>query len=643
MRRFVVLGLLLLAIVFGAVAQKTRSLTDTIQIGEVVTYGELRKYQSGAKIESISSDQMNLVQEGGIGNVLQRFTPIYIKSNAGGLSTIRFRGTSPDHTSINFGGINVNSLTLGHSNLSNIPSFLFDDIKLQYGSSSAVNGSGAIGGALYLGLSDKWTNGLRVSTKTTIGSFGEYLAGAKVFTGNGKWESVTRAYFYQKENNFTFNNPYTGDVENPGAVRDTQKGAAIKNMGLLQEFNFKFSSVQFLKSSFWIENSWHQVQPNMQSNFHYSGTEELENDNIRFWSEYTNKEHLVNFKAGLGYVHDMQVYNNIEEQIIGTDRFIAEAQASTDFESGLGLKAGAKYKYIVPDVHAYSDSVIEFEEHLDLFISSFYRVNSKLKFTLNLRQMFVSNFEAPFTPSLGAEYIERTSSTSFIKVTSAIAKSFRVPTFNDRYWGIQGNPNLKPEEGNNFELGVKYNSENGESAITIGVNAFYMHVKNWIEWQNFGEWMAQNVQEVVSKGIEFQTVANFPLGNTEGSFTLNYTFNPVEPVKTESENGLLNRQLNYVPKHMSNVSFSIKYNKWRFFTDGQFTGKRFTDDFGRELPTHFIMNCGVGYKFAIQKHLFHLNLISNNVLNADYQNEKYYAMPGRYFRFSIKYDINIIK
>ncbi|MCF6359100.1 MAG: Plug domain-containing protein, partial [Draconibacterium sp.] len=152
MRRFVVFGLLILASGFCAEAQKKISLSDTIQIEEVVSYGELRKYQSGAKIETITADQINLANEGGIENILKRFSPIYIKSNAGGLSTIRFRGTSPDHTSINFGGINVNSLTLGHSNLSNIPSFLFDEISLQYGSSSAVNGSGSIGGANYLGL-----------------------------------------------------------------------------------------------------------------------------------------------------------------------------------------------------------------------------------------------------------------------------------------------------------------------------------------------------------------------------------------------------------------------------------------------------------------------------------------------------------
>jgi len=643
MRRFVVFGLLILTFGFCAVAQNSHSLLDTVQLEEVISYGELRKYQSGAKIESISLEQIELAQEGGIENVLSRFSPIYIKSDAGGLSTIHFRGTSASHTSINFGGINLNSLTLGQSNLSTIPSFLFDEISLQYGSSSAVNGSGAIGGAIYLGQNNDWTNGFKVSAKTTVGSFGEYLFGAKIFVGNGKWESVTRLYSFQKENDFPFNNSFTGDVENPGTMRDSQKGASIKNQGLLQEINYKFSNNQFFKSSFWIENSWRQVQPNMQSNYHYNGTQEIDNNNVRIWTEYTNNIHKIEFKGGAGYVHDMQVFDNNELQQIGTDRFITEFQATTDFSSGFGLKAGAKYKFIDPDVHAYSDSVIDFEQHLDIFFSSYYRVNKKLKVTLNLRQMFVTNFDAPFTPSLGAEYVLRTSGESFIKFTSALAKSYRVPTFNDRYWGTQGNPDLKPESGNNLEFGAKFNSDKNNCRTTVGVNLFYMHVKNWIEWRNFGVWKAQNLQEVVSEGIEFQSNICFPISNFKGEFGLNYTFNPVESVKTIDENGLLNRQLNYIPKHNGNAFFTLKYKKWLFFTDGQFTGARYTDDFGHELPSHFTANCGVGYKLVFQKHQFDLTFASNNVLNADYQNEKYYAMPGRYFRLSIKYDIKIIK
>lgn len=640
MRRFVIFSFLLFT-GFGALAQKQHSLLDTVVLDEVVTFGELRKYQSGAKIDKLPVSHVQLSQEGGIENVLRRFTPVYIKSDAGGLSTIHFRGTSASHTSINFGGINLNSLTLGQSNLSNIPMFLFDGISVQYGSSSTINGSGAIGGAVYLTLSEEWTDGLKVSAKKSFGSFGEFLGGTKIYLGNGKWESVTRAYVYHKENDFPFNNYYTGNVEYPGPVRDIQHGASIENKAVLQELNYKFSKNQFFKSSVWLGKSQYQVQPNMQSNYHYTGTQVISDDNIRIWADYTNNKNIVNFKCGAGFVHDMQVFDSNQNQQIGANRFLSEFEASTAFSSGLGLKAGAAYKYIKPDVYTYSDSVINHENQLDLYVSSFYQVSRNLRLSLNLRQMFVTNFEAPFTPSFGAEYALRTGNESYLKFTSTLARSYRVPTFNDRYWGTQGNPDLKPESGKNAEMGVMFYAETADCQTSVGLNAFYMDVENWIEWRNFGEWQAQNVLEVVSKGIEIQSNTCFGVGKIDFGFSLNYTYNPVEPVKNIEQNGLLNRQMNYSPLHMGNVVLEAKYKSWRIFTDGQYTGWRYTDDFGHTLQAFFVANCGVEYLFSLKKQHIDVVFSSQNILNADYQNEKYYAMPGRSFRLSMKYDLNL--
>ncbi|NQU85149.1 MAG: hypothetical protein HQ541_05250, partial [Mariniphaga sp.] len=95
MRRFFLIGFIYLVSGFSIQAQQ-RHMLDTVLLNEVTHYGELKKYQSGAKIEHIKADQIQLAREGGIENILMRFSPIYIKSNAGGLSTIRFRGTSPN-------------------------------------------------------------------------------------------------------------------------------------------------------------------------------------------------------------------------------------------------------------------------------------------------------------------------------------------------------------------------------------------------------------------------------------------------------------------------------------------------------------------------------------------------------------------
>ncbi len=647
MRRFVLVQLLL-AVSWGALAHND-ILPDTIMLHEVVTYAPLKKFQAGAKIESIAGEQLEISQAGSIDKLLLRFSPVYLKSNAGGLSTIRLRGTSPNHTSVNFGGININSLTLGHSNMSEVPVFLFDGIDLQYGSSSAINGSGSIGGALHLGLASNWTKGMKLKTTISQGSFGEQLYGAKLYAGNGRFESVTRIFSFSLKNNFPFNNPKLGDVENPGIIREFQRGAGVENLGLIQELNYRFQEKETLKTALWLGSDWHEIQLTMKENATAKTPETLENKHIRFWSEYENDKNPLNVKGGLGFVHDKQVYDGDQLQRIGTDRLIAELEGKQDLKVNLGYKAGIKYKYIKPDVYSYSKDVISFEQHTDFYFSSFYTALNRLKLTLNLRQQFVSNFKAPFTPSFGAEFRLLNREYSVVKLNGNVSRSYRIPTFNDRYWGTQGNPDLKPEEGMNYEIGLNYALCHENFQTDVKLNVFYMDVKNWIEWRlGSVTWTAQNVMEVVSKGIEFQSNTDWLVDKLNFNFRINYSFNPVESVKDESPTSIINRQLIYVPKHIGNTYLRLNYLDWNLFVDGSFTGKRYADYSGSyympkgfELDPYFLANTGVSRKLNLFKQSVFLSFAVNNLLNADYQNERFYAMPGRSFRFAISTNINI--
>jgi len=406
----------ILALVSGNLLAQTEQFADSVMLHEVATYAPYKKFQAGAKVESIPAVQVEIAQSGSLSDLLARFSPVYLKSDAGGLATIRLRGTAPDHTSVNFGGININSLTLGHANMTSVPIYLFDDVDLQYGSSSAVNGSGSIGGALYLGLNSNWTNGQRVQATGSVGSFGEQLYGSKVFIGNGKLESVTRLYYFTRQNDFEF-------YYAPNKKYYTQRGALIENMGLLQEFNYRFHEKEWLKTALWLGHDWHQKQPEMASSIADNLViEGLDNKHIRFWSEYENRKKPFQYKAGLGYVHDLQINAGQENQEIGTDRVVAELEAKQDFGTVLGYKAGVNYMYIKPHVYSYSPDVIKQEQRADLFASVFYTPINRLKMTLNLRQQFVSNFTAPFTPSFGAEYRVLTTESSVLKVNGNLAR-----------------------------------------------------------------------------------------------------------------------------------------------------------------------------------------------------------------------------
>jgi iron complex outermembrane receptor protein len=614
---------------------------DSIFLEDVDVYGDYNKYQAGAKIESLSTEQIESAQEGGIEQLLMRFTPIYVKTNAGGLATIRIRGTAPDHTNIMFGGININSLTLGHSDLSNISSFLFEKMEIQYGSSSAINGSGAIGGAIYLGQKNHWTNGVKVNAKYSLGSFGERLYGAKVYFGNGKWESVTKLIKYKTDNDF----PYTISTGFDKGKEYIQTGAAVDNKGVIQEFNYLFDPNEYFKSMLWYEDSWHQIQPQM------NGQEEivtvLQDNNLRFWSEYKNENNPVKYAFAAGYVHDKELYNNAPGQKIQTDRLIAEGSLKHALTKKIEYKAGVKYKFMIPNVYSYSDSINLNEHNADFYLTCSYQPISRLKTTINLRQQLITNYHAPFTPALGIEYQWTKKKKNELTSTFNISRNYRVPTFNDRHWptvsNLLGTPGLQPENGFTAETGVAYQHKRSKLSSEIKVNLFYMNIQKWIEWRNNNGSVPVNIESVISKGVELHGNAILETGEITSTLSANYTYNP----STKIEEGKPDQQLIYVPKNMFNANYILQYDKFSFLIDGNYTGERYYYYIGEEsqirrsLPTYFITNCALNYKFNIKEQRFKASFAANNIFNVSYQNQRFYAMPGINFKASLTANINI--
>ncbi|HPE78303.1 MAG TPA: TonB-dependent receptor [Draconibacterium sp.] len=642
MRRFVVLVLLMFVHVSWAVAQKQFSLLDTIQLEEIVSYGKLKKYQSGAKIEKIPDSQFKLAQDGNLEQLLSRTLPISFKTDAGGLSTIHIRGTAASHTSVNFGGIDINSLTLGQSNMSVVPLYLFDEVGVQFGSSSSVNGSGNIGGAIHLGLKNNWTTGFKAETRAAHGSFGEQLYGTKLFLGNGKFESVTRAYYYYKTNNFSFTNPNYRDFENQVfEIEDTQHNANVENMGLLQEFNYKFAENNFIVFRGWFEENDRLNQQNMQTNLSQPDFKEKYDDkHVRLWAEYKNKTKQLKYQLSGGYVFDNSVFNSNSADSIQTQSFIGEAFAEHDYSKNGSYKIGAKATRIYPKVYTYSND-LKFEDRIDFYASYYHRFFNKLTASVNLRQGFVTDYKVPFTPAVGLNFLAFSKEKYVLNFNGNIAKSYRVPTFNDRFWIPGGNPDLKPEKGMNYELGTKFSYCDEDISGNIKVNAFYMNINDWILWKNGGSfWYAQNVQNVESKGFEIMTDFTHKLWVLETVSGINYSYTSTQRIESLSSTNALFRQLEYVPMHSFNFFSTSTCKNLDFTIDGNYTGSQFTDEEVRNiLDAYFLLNFSAGYRLKLNStNNFKITGMINNLLDTDYQANWGYAMPGISYRLSLTYN-----
>ncbi len=641
MRRFVFLGIFLTALNW-AFSQERLGLSDTIHLEEIVSYGSLQKYQSGAKIEQIQQQQFELVQDGNLEQLLSRTLPLALKSDAGGISTIRIRGSAPNHTSVNFGGIELNSLTLGQSNISNVPLYIFDNVGVQFGGSSSVNGSGSIGGAIYLGLKNRWTEGFSAEIRVSNGSFGEQMYGTKVFAGNGKFESVTRAYFYAKKNDFPFENTFYRDFENQVfSKKDRQQNAAIENYGLLQELKYRFATNEFFFVNVWMERDWHLVQPNMPVNLNNPGfREELEDRHFRIWTGYKNRKRSFKYEVNAGYVADNSEANQNTRDTISTRRILFEAFAEHDISNRSSYKTGIKATRIVPDVYAYKGT-IDHENRVDFFASYYQRLGARLSLTLNLRQGLVSDFEVPFTPSVGINYLAFSGEKTVLRFSGNIARSYRVPTFNDRFWVPGGNPALLPEKGMNYELGGIWSHCVGVTSGNIKLNVYLMNIDNWILWKNGGAfWYAENVQSAVSKGIELMTDWHYEMMGLPFVSGLNYSLTSAQRLKSLNKTNALNRQLEYVPLHSGNFYTTAGIGNFDFTVDGSYTDSQYTDEEKKNiLDDYFLLNAALAYKWKIDTvNRLRISGMVNNILNVDYQSSWAYAMPGINYRISITYN-----
>ena len=633
-----------IVLVFGlslSVMVWSQSLDSLITLQEVQVTANKDKYLVGSKIKTLDSARLNSVSGENLTEILTRYLPIYVKQDAGGLSTIRFRGTSPNHTAILFNGININSLTLGHSNLSNIPLFLFDEVKIQYGCSSSLYGTDAIGGSIHLGNRPEWDKGFNMGLQQNIASFGSCFSGLKLGYSNKNIQYSVKLFRQKKENNFPFLNTAVKDFEKDEFVTDTLKNAALSNYGLLQELYLKISDKMFYYLKLWYEDNRHQIQPNMSTNYYGGSFAEIQNKNLRLISgfKYYSGEHKLT--TDFGYIYDYQMYDKNQEQIISTNSFIFNVNYfHTKFLNG-DFNSGVNYMYIKPDVYAYEGNIEE--NRVDLFASYKRELITRLNMALNIRESIVSDYKSQFSPSLGLDYLLINSLSHTLNCKFSVSGSFKIPTFNDRYWYPNGNPDILPEKGINYELNTQYKYTRNKNSFYIGLTGFLMEVDNWIQWINLDIWRPQNIKKVKNKGIELSFETTHYISKFRLNHGINYSLTKAIEVKSyDYQSTSTGKQLIYTPEHLGNAFITLDYRKWHLLTSASYTGERFNQSY-KILDGYFLLNTSLGKNFHLKKNTISVNFKVNNLLNKAYQNQELFAMPGRNYRISIKYSITSLK
>ncbi|MBI9034155.1 MAG: TonB-dependent receptor [Bacteroidales bacterium] len=602
--------------------------------GVEVSSQRLLENATGKSVQHIPAKAIDLNQGGTLNELLLSQSSVNIRSygNAG-TTSISIRGTSNDHVAVMWNGLKISSPTTGEMNLFFLSSFMVDEMSIQKGASSALYGSGAIGGSIHLNSQADHTPGLTTSMLLKSGSFDNYLGAVRLNYSNKIYSGKLRILYNQSDNDYSFKNR-----TKRGKPTEYIHNSAFKRTSVNQENYFQINKNHKLSLFLNVDDVFYESIPTM---FVKNKQAFIKNKDMRsavVWN-YQQKNIQINARSGV-FLGVMDYNDSISKVFSQHKYFTSNSELETKFilKSGL-LLVGVNNIYNECRSTNYNDNPSQ--GRISIFSGYRHIFSDYFKANINLREEIVNAKAVNPTFSFGAEFRP-----GKIRFKGNISQSYRVPDFNDLFWigpGAIGNPDLLPEYGWSSDFGMGYANKADSYKMDAQLTAFASQTKNLIQWNLIGQdWRPVNVQKVDIKGLEADFSASFSLRKAQVNGAINYTYTIATRNKLllEQNDPLIDKQLAYRPKHQINSNLSVNFESLEFGLTNNYVGERFADNLNTaSLESYLLLDLYMRHRVQFQRFEYTITGRINNLLDEDYEQVIYYAMPGRNFNISLLFKL----
>ena len=614
-----------------------------------ITSQRINHFALGQMRIDFDSNTLRIFKNDNLANFLQANTPLSIKAYGTGLATVSTRGTGSSHTAIVWNGFNIQNALNGLVDLPLNEAGAFERIGVQFGGSSALYGSGAIGGAIYLDNDIREKRGFHGELGFLSGSYGLLGENMAISTGNNKVAGAFRLSHQASRNEFVFKN--TAEIGQP---LQYAQNAAFEKFNLNGSFFFNIKSPKtatershFLKINVWESRNNRQISPTMTAQ---NDKARLDDANSRIGAEWSSFKGKSVTKARFAYFDEDNLYRSttIDSSRNRAKTTIGEVEHNIDLTNKTQWRFGLNFTQNQALTQNFDNNPKR--TRLAAFAAYNFAVR-KTNFSAAIRQELVDNRLIPVTFSLGflKHLFNPITTNNQLLITNnyplpithhqwilrgSVSKNYNLPALNDLYWAQLGNPNLKAENGINGELGVDFKIKQGVFASKMSLTGFSILTKDRILWspKNDGLWRPSNVSSVFSRGIEAFYTLDLNKNDLNARFNLNYQL----ARSTDSEG----KQLLYTPIHTGNASLFLNYKKSYFQYNQSASSRRYgASDNSTWTNAFTIGNATIGHHFSIKKAQLDVNFKIENVFDTDYQVIAYYPNPKRQFllRGSLKF------
>ena len=438
---------------------------------------------------------------------------------AGAQTSLFSRGSQSDHVSFLYAGRKLNGGFSGTYNLGQIALNGVRSVEVLRGSSSVQYGAEGIGGAVMI---RNQTMQNRMNWVMEVGSNHSFFNRINSGFDDSGWEGSIGASLYATDN------------EQPYSQFDSQSGSFHLSRQVSENLKFDFLSL------------------GSKSNVNYPGN--VKSFSYPIEGQFQEIEEILLSPGVQIKIEDWKVkafYSFSEDNLIGKDSFsdttydadtnALDFQVNGAVTDGVEIVLGGSYEEESFYKKENSTNIVDINKKADsesIFALSTFSYGEGFSLVLGARR---DNFSDYGSASTWSALLEKDLFEDITFVTR-YSTSFSPPQANDLY-GVWGNPDLKPEKADSWEVGL-ITSPN--EIMNLRLTYFDTTFEDLIEWSGF---TTANVGTARSKGLETSLDLN------QEGYSSRLSFSYLEAENSSTSERLLRRPRiigNLVVQHANN-------------------------------------------------------------------------------------------
>lgn len=581
-----------------------------------------------ARVSVLDSAAIAQTGAASVNDVLEDRAGLFVRRyGETGLSTVSLRGTGSAQTQVLLDGHAIADPQLGQLDLSLLPTVLLESVEVMHGPTSALYGSSGMGGAIHL-RTVRPSDELTARATTLAGSFGE-RGGSLLLGGRaGDVSIVTAGEARTTENDFPYRDraafpPRTVERRNADRTRYTAYAAA-RSAG---------------DDRRWQTAAWltHAERGLPRPGGSVASEERQWDTQLRVWGSENRQTGWGQLKTSALVQHTRLRYRHPAQRIDDTGR-----TWTADLDMEARTPVGSRWLVTSGMTHSASqarhpnlrDDARQW--HSGAFVSGIATFGRWRFFPAVRADLYLptgAKTRAAVSPRVGAN-VQPVAAWPWLRWKAHAGRTFRMPTFNDRFWQPGGNPDLQPERGWSVDTGLHLQRNAWHAEATV----FHNWRRNQIIWApvRSGTWSPENEQRVIARGVEVSTGVRTTLTDDLRADTgLTYTWTDARN-RSAPGTASYDAPLRYLPRDQAKWHGTLAAGPVAVDLNARYTGRRYITSTGqRYLDPYVLVDAQVRLSTTLRTVRTELSARLDNLFGTDYRTIGNRPMPPRHLHLRL--------